>query len=94
MELLEDRDQPTPDERLSETLRANGIEAVLNEVLTDRERDVIVLRYGLHDGKTQTLQEVSLLFQVSRERVRQLQASAMRKLRRPAVAERLHGWLN
>lgn len=94
LELLEDRDQPTPDERLSETLRANGIEAVLNEVLTDRERDVIVLRYGLHDGKTQTLQEVSLLFQVSRERVRQLQASAMRKLRRPAVAERLHGWLN
>jgi RNA polymerase sigma factor (RpoD-like family) len=94
LELLEDRDQPSPDDQLSETLRSNGIEAILNEVLTDRERDVIVLRYGLHDGKTQTLQEVSTLFQVSRERVRQLQASAMRKLRRPAVAERLHGWLN
>jgi RNA polymerase primary sigma factor len=94
IELLEDRNQPSPDDQLSETLRANGIEAVLNEVLTDRERDVIILRYGLHDGRTQTLQEVSTLFQVSRERVRQLQASAMRKLRRPAVAERLHGWLN
>ncbi|MGB3240359.1 MAG: sigma-70 family RNA polymerase sigma factor [Geitlerinemataceae cyanobacterium] len=94
IELLEDRNQPSPDDLLSETLRANGIEAVLNEVLTDRERDVITLRYGLQDGRTQTLQEVSTLFNVSRERVRQLQASAMRKLRRPAVAERLHGWLN
>lgn len=94
LELLEDRDQLTPEENLGETLRANGIEAVLNEVLSDRERDVIVLRYGLHDGRTQTLQEVSTRFQVSRERIRQLQASAMRKLRRPAVAERLQGWLN
>jgi RNA polymerase sigma factor (RpoD-like family) len=94
LELLEDRDQISPDDRLNENLMSSGIEAILQEVLTDRERDVIVLRYGLHGEKIQTLQEVSALFHISRERVRQLQASAMRKLRRPAVAERLHGWLH
>ncbi|HIK33747.1 MAG TPA: RNA polymerase sigma factor, RpoD/SigA family [Oscillatoriales cyanobacterium M59_W2019_021] len=93
LEMLEDRDQATPEDRLSQNLMASGIEAVLDEVLTERERDVLILRYGLHNGRTQTLQEVSAVCKVSRERVRQLQASAMRKLRRPAVAERLHGWL-
>merc|ERR1712178_507623 len=67
---------------------------VLNHVLSSREQDVITLRYGLMTGEPHTLDEVSRMINLSRERVRQIQAKAMRKLRRPQVAERLKGWLN
>jgi RNA polymerase sigma factor (sigma-70 family) len=66
---------------------------VLSSVLTQREKDVIVLRYGLQTSQPCTLEEVGGMFNLSRERVRQIQSKAMRKLRRPQVAERLKSWL-
>ena len=94
LDLLEDSHNPSPDDRMGEVMMRQGIKDVLDEVLTEREREILVLRYGLNDGQTQTLQEVSNLFDLSRERVRQIQSRAMRKLRRPQVAERLKGWLH
>jgi len=94
LDLLEDTDSRSPEAQTSELMMRQEIRDVLDDVLTDRERDVLVRRYGLLDGKIQTLQEVSQTFDLSRERVRQIQTRAMRKLRRPQVARRLRGWLN
>jgi RNA polymerase sigma factor (sigma-70 family) len=69
------------------------LEAALGDVLTPREKDVISLRYGLTTSEPCTLEEVGCLFNLSRERVRQIQSKAMRKLRRPHIAKRLKGWL-
>jgi RNA polymerase sigma factor (RpoD-like family) len=93
MELLEDSSTQSPEAKMSETMMQNEIYAVLGEVLTERERDIIALRYGLTTGETHTLEEVGGIFNLSRERVRQIQTKAMRKLRRPQVAARLKSWL-
>ena len=69
------------------------IAGVLTDVLTEREKEIIALRYGLTTGEPRTLEEVGRVFSLSRERVRQIQTKAMRKLRRPQVASRLRGWL-
>jgi RNA polymerase sigma factor (sigma-70 family) len=93
MELLEDSKTQTPESKISETMMRQEITSVLAEVLTEREKDIITLRYGLATGETHTLEEVGGIFNLSRERVRQIQTKAMRKLRRPQVASRLKGWL-
>jgi RNA polymerase sigma factor (RpoD-like family) len=93
MELLEDGNTQTPEAKISESMMRNEITSVLAEVLTEREKDIITLRYGLATGETHTLEEVGSMFNLSRERVRQIQTKAMRKLRRPQVASRLKGWL-
>jgi len=93
MELLEDSKTQTPESKISETMMRQEITSVLAEVLTEREKEIITLRYGLTTGKTHTLEEVGGIFNLSRERVRQIQTKAMRKLRRPQVASRLKGWL-
>ena len=93
MELLEDGNTQTPESKISETMMRHEITSVLSEVLTEREKDIITLRYGLTTGETHTLEEVGIIFNLSRERVRQIQTKAMRKLRRPQVASRLRGWL-
>lgn len=93
MELLEDGNTQTPESKISETMMRHEITSVLAEVLTEREKDIITLRYGLATGETHTLEEVGGIFNLSRERVRQIQTKAMRKLRRPQVASRLRGWL-
>lgn len=93
MELLEDSSTQTPESKISETMMRQEITSVLSEVLTEREKDIITLRYGLTTGETHTLEEVGCIFNLSRERVRQIQTKAMRKLRRPQVASRLKGWL-
>lgn len=93
MELLEDGNTQTPESKISETMMRQEITSVLAEVLTEREKDIITLRYGLATGETHTLEEVGGIFNLSRERVRQIQTKAMRKLRRPQVASRLKGWL-
>jgi RNA polymerase sigma factor (RpoD-like family) len=93
MELLEDNSTQSPEAKMNETMMRQEIYAVLGEVLTERERDIIALRYGLTTGETHTLEEVGGLFNLSRERVRQIQTKAMRKLRRPQVAGRLKNWL-
>jgi len=93
MELLEDNSTQSPEAKMNETMMRQEIYAVLGEVLTERERDIIALRYGLTTGETHTLEEVGGMFNLSRERVRQIQTKAMRKLRRPQVAGRLKNWL-
>ena len=93
MELLEDSRTRSPEAQISENMMRQEITSVLAEVLTEREKDIIALRYGLATGETHTLEEVGGIFNLSRERVRQIQTKAMRKLRRPQVASRLKGWL-
>lgn len=94
VDLLEDSDLQLPEEKMSETMMRQDISYVLDEVLSQREKDVICLRYGLSGSQSYTLEEVGGMFNLSRERVRQIQSKAMRKLRRPQVARRLRGWLN
>ena len=93
VDLLEDNDLRLPEEQMSETMMRQEIWEVLSDVLTEREKDVISLRYGLASSEPYTLEEVGGMFNLSRERVRQIQSKAMRKLRRPQVARRLKGWL-
>jgi RNA polymerase sigma factor (RpoD-like family) len=93
MELLEDNSTQSPEAQMNENMMRQEIYSVLGEVLTERERDIIALRYGLTTGETHTLEEVGGMFNLSRERVRQIQTKAMRKLRRPQVAGRLKNWL-
>ncbi|WP_431627330.1 RNA polymerase sigma factor, RpoD/SigA family [Alkalinema pantanalense] len=93
LDLLEDGVTQSPEAQMSEAVMRQEITEILGTVLTQRERDVISLRYGLTTSKPCTLEEVGCIFNLSRERVRQIQSKAMRKLRRPQVAERLKGWL-
>lgn len=93
MELLEDGNSLSPESQISESMMRQEISDVLTEVLSEREKEIIALRYGLTTGETHTLEEVGRIFQLSRERVRQIQTKAMRKLRRPQVASRLKNWL-
>ncbi len=93
VDLLEDEDTQSPEAQMSETMMRQEIWDVLGDVLTPREKDVISLRYGLMTSEPCTLEEVGYLFNLSRERVRQIQSKAMRKLRRPHIAKRLKGWL-
>ncbi|HEY9885275.1 MAG TPA: RNA polymerase sigma factor, RpoD/SigA family [Thermosynechococcaceae cyanobacterium] len=93
MDLLEDGDTQSPEAQMSETMLRQEIWDVLGDVLTQREKDIISLRYGLTSSKPCTLEEVGGLFNLSRERVRQIKSKAMRKLRRPQIAERLKSWL-
>ena len=94
MELLEDSNLLLPEDKMNEAMMHNEIVSVLSDVLSQREKEVIVLRYGLDSSKAHTLEEVGKIFDLSRERVRQIQTKAMRKLRRPQVARRLKGWLS
>ncbi len=93
VDLLEDAETRSPESQISENMLRQDIWEVLGTVLTEREKEIISLRYGLSSSKPCTLEEVGGLFNLSRERVRQIQSKAMRKLRRPQVAEKLKGWL-
>lgn len=93
LELLEDGSTRSPETQMSDSMMQQEIAGVLTDVLTEREKEIIALRYGLTTGEPRTLEEVGRVFSLSRERVRQIQTKAMRKLRRPQVASRLKGWL-
>ncbi len=93
MDLLEDSNTRPPDVQIGEIMLRQEVSTILGDVLTEREREVICLRYGITTGETHTLEEVGHQFNLSRERVRQIQTKAMRKLRRPQVAARLRSWL-
>lgn len=75
-------DGETPEDRVAKVLLREDLESVL-ETLTPRERDVLKLRYGLDDGRMKTLEEIGQIFNVTRERIRQIEAKALRKLRHP-----------
>ncbi|MFN8387412.1 MAG: sigma-70 family RNA polymerase sigma factor [Anaerolineales bacterium] len=91
-DFLEDEDAPSPlDSATREMLRAQ-VRSALN-LLSDREREVLELRFGLKDGKDHTLEEVSVFFEVTRERIRQIEAKALRKLRHPSRSKQLRDYL-
>lgn len=75
-------DGETPDDQVSKSLLREDLESVL-DTLSPRERDVLRLRYGLDDGRMKTLEEIGQIFNVTRERIRQIEAKALRKLRHP-----------
>lgn len=75
-------DGETPEDRVAKVLLREDLESVL-DTLTPRERDVLKLRYGLDDGRMKTLEEIGQIFNVTRERIRQIEAKALRKLRHP-----------
>ena len=82
----------TPEEYVFKTLLQEDIESVLS-TLSPRERDVLRLRYGLHDGRMKTLEEIGQIFNVTRERIRQIEAKALRKLRHPNRSEILKDYI-
>jgi len=91
-DFIEDEDAPSPlDSATREMLRAQ-VRNALN-LLSDREREVLELRFGLKDGKDHTLEEVSVFFDVTRERIRQIEAKALRKLRHPSRSKQLRDYL-
>jgi RNA polymerase primary sigma factor len=91
-EFLEDGGLPRPEKAASNELLREKIEALL-KTLTYREREIIRLRYGLGDGYTYTLEEVGRIFKVTRERVRQIEAKAVKKLQHPVRSQQLAGFL-
>jgi RNA polymerase primary sigma factor len=92
-ELVEDRAATSPIRCASHELLREKIEGLL-KTLTYREREIIRLRYGLGDGYTYTLEEVGRIFRVTRERVRQIEAKAVRKLQHPMRSDQLAGFLD
>ncbi len=91
-EFIEDDGTPRPDRAANIELLREKIEGLL-KTLTYREREIIRLRYGLGDGYTYTLEEVGRIFKVTRERVRQIEAKAVRKLQHPVRSQQLAGFL-
>lgn len=91
-EFIEDGGLPRPDRAASNELLREKIEALL-KTLTYREREIIRLRYGLGDGYTYTLEEVGRIFKVTRERVRQIEAKAVKKLQHPVRSQQLQGFV-
>ena len=92
-EFLEDQNSPEPAEGAVLEMLRQRIEVVL-KTLTYREREIIKLRYGIGDGYTYTLEEVGRIFKVTRERVRQVEAKAIRKLQHPVRARKLQGFID
>lgn len=91
-DFIEDQDAPAPAEAASFTLLKEQLEEVL-ESLTPREEKVLRLRFGLDDGRARTLEEVGQVFGVTRERIRQIEAKALRKLRHPSRSKKLKDYL-
>ncbi|MFC9976337.1 sigma-70 family RNA polymerase sigma factor [Spirillospora sp. NPDC127200] len=82
-DLIEDTDAPDPADAVASSLLRGQLDRVMDQALTEREADVIALRFGLATGEPKTLDEVGRAFGVTRERIRQIEAKGMSKLRRP-----------
>ncbi len=92
-DFIEDSDSPAPAETASYALLKEQLNEVLH-TLTPREEHVLKLRFGLEDGRTRTLEEVGAEFHITRERIRQIEAKALRKLRHPSRSKRLKDYLD
>ena len=92
-ELIEDTSVESPMVAAARSLMKDEVQAVL-ETLTARERRVLQLRFGLEDGRARTLEEVGKEFNVTRERIRQIEAKALEKLRRPDRARKLRTFVD
>ena len=91
-DFIPDDDTPSPAEATSTSILREELERQLH-TLTPREEHVIKLRFGLYDGRTRTLEEVGKEFDITRERIRQIEAKALRKLRHPSRARHLKGFM-
>ena len=91
-DFVEDEKMVAPDAAAGQQLLKETVTAVLHS-LSPRERKVLELRFGLHDGRSRTLEEVGKVFDVTRERIRQIEAKALRKLRHPTRATRLRDYI-
>ncbi len=92
-DFIQDEDSPAPHDAASYTLLREQLEDVMS-TLTPREAKVLKLRFGLEDGKARTLEEVGKEFDVTRERIRQIEAKALRKLRHPSRSKKLRDYMN
>ena len=92
-DFIEDHDAPAPADAATSILLREQIESVL-EALTPREKKVLQLRYGLEDNRARTLEEVGQFFGVTRERIRQIEAKAIKKLRNPSRSKKLKDFLD
>ena len=92
-DFIQDEDSPAPHDAASYTLLREQLEEVMG-TLTPREAKVLKLRFGLEDGKARTLEEVGKEFDVTRERIRQIEAKALRKLRHPSRSKKLRDYMN
>mgnify|MGYP003014867429 CR=1 FL=1 len=92
-DFIQDEDSPAPQDAASYTLLREQLEEVM-KTLTPREAKVLRLRFGLDDGKARTLEEVGKEFDVTRERIRQIEAKALRKLRHPSRSKKLRDYMN
>ena len=85
---VEDERTPGPAAATSNALLAEALKEIL-DTLTEREADVLRMRFGMYDGRTHTLEEVGQIFGVTRERIRQIENKAIRKLRHPSRAKKI-----
>ncbi|HLS59594.1 MAG TPA: RNA polymerase sigma factor RpoD [Virgibacillus sp.] len=92
-DFIEDQEAVSPSDNAAYELLKEQLEDVL-DTLTDREENVLRLRFGLDDGRTRTLEEVGKVFGVTRERIRQIEAKALRKLRHPSRSKQLKDFLD
>ena len=92
-DFIQDDDSPAPQDAAAYTLLREQLEEVM-KTLTPREAKVLKLRFGLEDGKSRTLEEVGKEFQGTRERIRQIEAKALRKLRHPSRSKKLKDYMN
>ncbi len=92
-DFIQDEDSPAPQDSASFTLMKEQLDEVMN-TLTPREAKVLKLRFGLEDGRARTLEEVGKEFEVTRERIRQIEAKALRKLRHPSRSKKLRDYMN
>ena len=92
-DFIQDENVPVPAEAAAATLLREQLDDEL-ATLTEREQKVLRLRFGLDDGKARTLEEVGKEFQVTRERIRQIEAKALRKLRHPSRSKKLKDFLD
>ena len=92
-DFIQDDDSPAPQDSVAYTLLKEQLEEVMS-TLTPREAKVLKLRFGLEDGKARTLEEVGKEFKVTRERIRQIEAKALRKLRHPSRSKKLKDYMN
>ena len=91
-DFIQDDDSPAPQDSAAYTMLREQLEEVMN-TLTPREAKVLKLRFGLEDGKSRTLEEVGREFKVTRERIRQIEAKALRKLRHPSRSKKLRDYM-